>query len=95
VVFPWGGGNVRKVILLICCAVAAVLAPSASAYAFIDANGKAFEAPGLEEAAAECGKVINLQTMREIVAGGGPKAGIPAPTNCDHFFQIIGAIGKS
>jgi hypothetical protein len=86
---------VRKVILLICCAVAAVLAPSASAYAFIDANGKAFEAPGLEEAAAECGKVINLQTMREIVAGGGPKAGIPAPTNCDHFFQIIGAIGKS
>ena len=20
-------------------------------------------------------------------AGGGPKAGIPAPTNCDHFFQ--------
>ena len=85
----------RKVILLICCAVAAVLAPSASGYAFIDANGKAFEAPGLEQAAAECGKVINLQTMREIVAGGGPKAGIPAPTNCDHFFQIIGAIGKS
>jgi hypothetical protein len=88
---------VRKVIVpLICsCAVAASLAPPASGYAFIDANGKAFEAPGLEQAAAECVKVIGLQAMREIVAGGGPKAGIPAPTNCDHFFQIIGAIGKS
>jgi hypothetical protein len=87
---------VRKGVLLICsCAVAAVLAPPASGYAFIDANGKAFEAPGLEEAVAECSTVISLQTMREIVAGGGPKAGIPAPTNCDHFFQIIGAIGKS
>lgn len=86
----------RKVILLICsCAVAAVLAPSASGYAFIDANGKAFEAPGLEQAVAECGKVISLQSMREIVAGGGPKGGILAPTNCDHFFQLIGVIGKS
>lgn len=86
----------RRVILLICsCAMAAVLAPQASAYAFIDANGKAFEAPGLEQAAAACVKVIGLQSMREIVAGGGPKAGVVAPTNCDHFFQIIGAIGKS
>lgn len=76
-------------------AVAAVLVPPASGYAFTDANGKAFEAPGLEQAVAECGKVISLQTMREIVAGGGPKAGIPAPTNCDHFFQLIGLIGKS
>jgi hypothetical protein len=86
----------RRVILLICsCAVAASLAPPASGYAFIDANGKAFEAPGLEKAVAECEKVISLQTMRVIVAGGGPKAGIPAPTNCDHFFQLIGLIGKS
>jgi hypothetical protein len=87
----------RKVIVpLICsCAVAAGLAPPASGYVFIDAKGKAFEAPGLEQAVAECNKVIGLQTMREIVAGGGPKANIPAPTNCDHFFQIIGAIGKS
>ena len=86
----------RRVILLICsCAVAAVLAPAASGYAFSDANGKAFEAPGLEQAVAQCGKVIDLQTMREIVAGGGPKAGIPAPVNCDHFFQLIGLIGKS
>ena len=86
----------RKVILLICsCVVAAVLAPAASGYAFIDAHGKAFEAPGLQKAAAQCQTVIDLQTMREIVAGGGPKAGTPAPTNCDHFFQIIGAIGES
>jgi len=88
---------VRKVIVpLICsCALAGGLAPPASGYAFIDAKGKAFEAPGLEQAVAECEKVIDLQTLREIVAGGGPKAGIPAPTNCDHFFQIIGVIGKS
>lgn len=87
----------RKVIVpLICsCVVAAGLATPASGYVFFDAKGRAFEAPGLEQAVAECEKVIDLQTMREIAAGGGPKGGIPAPTNCDHFFQFIGVIGKS
>ena len=87
----------RKVLVpLICaCALAVGLAPPASGYVFFDAKGRAFEAPGLEKAVAECNKVIDLQTMREIAAGGGPKGGIPAPVNCDHFFQFIGAIGKS
>jgi hypothetical protein len=42
----------------------------------------------------KCGDAIVFQTERGIVAGGGPKVGIPAPLNCDHYFQIIGAIGK-
>lgn len=87
----------RKVLVPLICAgaVAAALAPPASGYVFFDAKGRAFEAPGLEKAVAECNKVIDLQTMREIAAGRGPKGGIPAPVNCDHFFQAIGVIGKS
>ena len=86
----------RKVIVpLICsCAVAAVVAAPASGYAFFASNGKAFSAPGLEQAVAACSKTIGLQAMRDIAAGGGPKQGITAPTNCDHFFQAIGVIGK-
>ncbi len=41
-----------------------------------------------------CGRVIEKQSEKGIVAGGGPKAGIPAPTNCDHFFQNRGSIGN-
>jgi hypothetical protein len=38
-------------------------------------------------AAANCGANISKQYEKGIVAGGGKKAGIPAPTNCDHFFN--------
>lgn len=45
-------------------------------------------------AAANCGRNIDKQTAAGTTAGGGPKAGIPAPTNCDHFFQNEGIIGS-
>jgi hypothetical protein len=34
---------------------------------------------------------VEKQTAKGVSAGGGPKAGVPAPTNCDKFF---GAPGK-
>jgi hypothetical protein len=40
-----------------------------------------------------CESVINMQTANGVLALGGPKADILAPTNCDHFFQQIGLIG--
>jgi hypothetical protein len=45
-------------------------------------------------AVAACEKNIDKQTAKGVSAGGGPKAGVPAPTNCDHFFQSSGAIGN-
>lgn len=44
--------------------------------------------------------VIARQTEREVEAGGGPKSGVVAPSNCDHFWQTpesedgAGAIGN-
>jgi hypothetical protein len=43
---------------------------------------------------ANCSNTIERQTERGVAAGGGPKAGFLAPTNCDHFFQEIGLIGS-
>jgi hypothetical protein len=43
---------------------------------------------------SHCGDTIARQSDNGVTAGGGPKAGIPAPTNCDHFFQLIGVIGS-
>jgi hypothetical protein len=45
-------------------------------------------------AVAACEKNIAKQTANGVSAGGGPKAGIPAPTNCDHFYQGEGLIGN-
>jgi hypothetical protein len=45
-------------------------------------------------AVAACERTIQRQSDKGITAGGGPKAGIPAPTNCDHFFQNEGIIGS-
>jgi hypothetical protein len=41
-----------------------------------------------------CPKAIEKQTEKGVEAGGGPKEGVPAPTNCDHFFQFTGDIGN-
>jgi hypothetical protein len=37
---------------------------------------------------------IGKQSANGVSAGGGPKAGVPAPTNCDHFYQFNGSIGN-
>jgi hypothetical protein len=49
---------------------------------------------GAEQSSIKCGNVIVFQEGANIAAGGGPKVGIPAPVNCDHYFQIIGLIGN-
>jgi hypothetical protein len=54
-------------------------------------EGARQKAPAI--AAENCGSVIQRQSERGIAAGGGPKAGILAPANCDWFFFAIGAIG--
>lgn len=46
------------------------------------------------KAVAACEKNIDKQTAKGTSAGGGPKAGVPAPTNCDHYYQSIGSIGN-
>jgi hypothetical protein len=53
-------------------------APTAAAYGGPNPNPKAVE---------NCDDTIMRQTEQGVSAGGGPKAGIPAPTNCDHFFH--------
>jgi hypothetical protein len=53
------------------------------------------EQPGVgefptEQAGENCGATIDRQTEMDVSAGGGPKEGVPAPTNCDHFFGAPG-----
>jgi hypothetical protein len=45
-------------------------------------------------AVAACEANIANQLSAGISAGGGPKADFGASTNCDHFFQAIGAVGN-
>ena len=44
--------------------------------------------------AEQCSAAVDRQLDAGIQAGGGPKAGIDGPLNCDHFFFAIGAIGN-
>ena len=46
------------------------------------------------QAVERCIATIVKQSASGITSGGGPKSGIPAPTNCDHFFQGEGLIGN-
>src|SRR5688500_15776642 len=41
-----------------------------------------------------CAAAVEMQVEAGLQAGGGPKAGIDGPANCDHFFFGIGAIGN-
>jgi hypothetical protein len=67
-----------------------VLIPSAAAAD--PPPGTAEDVP--EVALVACGNAIASQSDRGVAAGGGPKEGIPAPTNCDWFFFFIEAIGQ-
>jgi len=50
-------------------------------------QGNSGNAPGQKHAQQNCDKTIDRQTDKGVAAGGGSKAGVPAPTNCDHFFN--------
>ena len=47
-----------------------------------------------ETSAANCQEVIAKQSTKGTAAGGGPKEGIVAPANCDHYFQYTELIGN-
>ena len=75
-------------------ALALAFVPASFAIANPDNNGNASSAPGQETALDNCGDVTAGQFVNEIGAGGGPKADLFGPTNCDHFWQNTGLIGK-
>ena len=52
--------------------------------------GESEGAPGQEIALQNCIDTIIRQSEAGVAAGGGPKAGVPAPTNCDKFFNPSG-----
>jgi uncharacterized membrane protein len=68
----------RITLVLMTAAVALVAVPAASSYGGPDPNANAVE---------NCLRNIDKQVANDVAAGGGTKAGVPAPTNCDHFFQ--------
>ena len=68
----------RITLVLMTAAVALVAVPAASPYGGPDPNPNAVE---------NCLRNIDKQVANGIAAGGGKKAGVPAPTNCDHFFN--------
>lgn len=72
-------------------AVGAIMLLSSVSYAFAYANpgnnGNAGNAPGQTNAQANCEQNIGKQIEKGVSAGGGPKEGVPAPTNCDHYFN--------
>ncbi len=58
-----------------------------SALAASPGSGNPGNAPGQAHAQANCNNTIDRQYGKGVAAGGGPKEGILAPTNCDHFFN--------
>jgi hypothetical protein len=98
----------RILTVLTVAALMAVMLVAGAGYAFAFANpnnkGNASNAPGQENAGANCTDTFSRQGEKGVVAGGGPKAEpieedgalVPLePTNCDHLFQDLGRIGKS
>ena len=79
--------------LIVVAAAASTLAATGSGGALAQTNGggNSANAPGQAKAGNNCGNTIDKQSGNGVSAGGGPKDGVLAPTNCDHFF---GAPGK-
>jgi hypothetical protein len=83
-----------KTMVAVAAVALSLILGGTSALAFTNGGGNSENAPGQQTAVGNCGRNIDNQTAQETTAGGGPKEGIPAPTNCDHFFQNTGAIGN-
>lgn len=69
------------------------MALPATAGAISYGGGNSSNAPGQANALDNCEAAVMTQSDAGVSAGGGPKAGVPAPANCDHYFQTTGAIG--
>jgi hypothetical protein len=46
------------------------------------------------QAVAACEATVNTQIGNNVVPRRGAKRGVPAPTNCDHYYQVNGYIGN-
>jgi hypothetical protein len=78
-----GGEDMRLTLALV---VAALLALAMAA----PASSHQASPTGVEH----CNAAVEKQVNAGVQAGGGPKAGIDGPLNCDHFFFAIGVIGN-
>ena len=75
-----------KLLAAIAAAALAATAGASNATAYNPAN------PHTPQVAIDnCLANVDKQSVKGVSAGGGPKAGVLAPTNCDKFF---GAPGK-
>ncbi len=93
------GSALRRILLVLAAAalmavMMAVMPAPAFAFANPDNNGNAGSAPGYNQAWDNSRQAIRTQTANDVSAGGGPKQGILAPTNSDHFYQDYGYIGN-
>jgi hypothetical protein len=76
----------HRISMIIAAAAVTLVTGSSSAWADQPPAGE-FPTPQAQE---NCGATIDRQTEGDVSAGGGPKEGVPAPTNCDHFFGAPG-----
>jgi hypothetical protein len=98
----------RLMVLVTVALLMTAMLVAGAGYALAIANpenqGNGSSAPGQRNALDNCTENFNKQGEKGVVAGGGPKsepieedgALVPLePTNCDHFFQDLGRIGKA
>jgi hypothetical protein len=81
-----GKGEMMRRVLVVFSLTLALIATGPAALA-VPGLGESEGAPGQETAFENCVDTIIRQTEAGVTAGGGPKAGVPAPTNCDKFFN--------
>ena len=91
------GTALRRILLVLAvaaltAAMLVVMAVPAFAYANHDTGSGSGD--GQEQAQNKNQATLGKQLENGVTAGGGPKEGISAPTNSDHYFQLSGLIGK-
>jgi hypothetical protein len=71
------------------------LAVAVAAMTAWPAGAAAFGGPNpTPQAVAACESTVMTQFGNNIFNRRGAKRGIPAPTSCDHYFQVHGYIGN-
>jgi hypothetical protein len=94
----------RRLLVVLPLAVLLSGAGTTSAVAMTYGAGASGDAPGQLRAEDQCETVWSV-LQEDLRAQGGPKSGISegpvgtypegsGPTNCDHFWQLQGAIGN-
>ena len=68
----------RILLALMVIGVVLIAAPSASPFGGPQPNQNAMD---------NCRDNVAKQIANGVSAGGGPKEGLPGPTNCDHLFH--------